>query len=228
MADTTSYRASYGMPAVQKPDKGRPKRISYRVGFKRIFDIAVTLLLLPAAFPVVVFCAVGILLGDGGNPFYRQLRIGRNGHVFPIVKLRTMVQDADARLQQHLLNNPDAAAEWQASQKLREDPRVTAVGRFLRKTSLDELPQLWNVLKGDMSLVGPRPMMVTQRGFYSGQAYYRLRPGITGSWQVSARNDSEFVSRANFDTTYDGELSLVTDLKILYRTVGVVLRATGH
>ena len=228
MVDTTSYRAQYGVPAIQKAIESRPRRISYRMSFKRLFDIMFTLLLLPVALPLIFFCAAGVILCDGGNPFYRQLRLGRDGHVFSMLKLRTMVRDADTRLQQHLLDDPVAAAEWQATQKLRDDPRITWAGRFLRKTSLDELPQLWNVLKGDMSLVGPRPMMVTQRNFYSGQAYYRLRPGITGNWQVSARNDSEFVSRANFDTAYDGEVSLVTDLKILYRTVGVVFRATGH
>jgi lipopolysaccharide/colanic/teichoic acid biosynthesis glycosyltransferase len=196
--------------------------------FKRLFDVTFTLCLFPVALPIVVLSAITIALHDGGNPFYRQMRLGRNGRVFSILKLRTMVRDADTRLMEHLRNNPDAAAEWQASQKLRHDPRVTVVGCFLRKTSLDELPQLWNVLKGDMSLVGPRPMMVTQRHFYSGDAYYKLRPGITGNWQVSARNESEFASRANFDNAYHDDLSLVTDLQILYRTIGVVFRATGR
>lgn len=228
MVDTTGYGDNYSVPATRKNGDQQQRRRPYRSGPKRLLDFSLTLLLLPIALPIVFAAAAGIFLCDGGAPFYRQQRVGRNGRIFTIIKLRTMVRDADACLQKYLSDHPEAAAEWEASQKLRDDPRITAAGRVLRKTSLDELPQLWNVLKGDMSLVGPRPIMVTQRDFYSGQAYYRLRPGITGNWQVSARNESEFVSRVHFDTTYDGELSLMTDLKILYRTVGVVIRATGH
>ncbi len=139
-----------------------------------------------------------------------------------------MVPDAEMRLQACLAEDPKARAEWDATQKLKDDPRVTRMGRFLRKSSLDELPQLWNVLRGDMSLVGPRPMMLSQRAMYPGTAYYALRPGITGFWQVSERNDCEFAQRARFDADYQSRVSFLVDLTILMRTVRVVLRATGY
>jgi lipopolysaccharide/colanic/teichoic acid biosynthesis glycosyltransferase len=138
-----------------------------------------------------------------------------------------MVPGAEARLAAHLAADPAARAEWDRSQKLREDPRVTPLGRLLRRSSLDELPQLWNVLAGDMSLVGPRPMMPCQQALYPGEAYYRLRPGLTGPWQVSDRHASAFADRARFDRDYEQALSLATDLRILAATLRAVLRGTG-
>ena len=139
-----------------------------------------------------------------------------------------MVHNADASLEMHLAADPAARAEWDLTQKLKNDPRITRFGRILRKSSLDELPQLWNVFRGDMSLVGPRPMMPSQSSLYPGQAYYRLRPGITGMWQVSARNESSFAERAGFDADYDNTISFKTDMGLLWATVRVVLRGTGH
>jgi len=139
-----------------------------------------------------------------------------------------MVADADSRIAEHLERDPAARAEWDRTQKLKEDPRVTRFGQVLRRTSLDELPQLWNVLIGDMSLVGPRPMMTSQQALYPGLAYYALRPGITGYWQTSERNDTTFEARAFYDDAYEEDLSLSTDLRVLVRTVGVVLKATGY
>ena len=165
---------------------------------------------------------------DGGPAFYVQDRIGLDGRVFRLWKLRSMVIDADQRLAAHLAADPALRAEWDETQKLKRDPRITAVGRLLRKTSLDELPQLWNVLKGDMSLVGPRPMMPEQRALYPGRAYYQMRPGLTGPWQVSDRNEVSFAGRAEFDADYAGRMSLATDLGILFLTVWVVLRGTGY
>jgi lipopolysaccharide/colanic/teichoic acid biosynthesis glycosyltransferase len=138
-----------------------------------------------------------------------------------------MVPNAEERLQEFLAKNEAARREWDAYQKLAHDPRITEFGQFLRKSSLDELPQLWNVLVGDMSLVGPRPMMLDQQDLYPGTAYYALRPGLTGTWQISDRNQSTFAQRAEFDADYERNLSFVKDLKILLSTVGVVLRATG-
>ncbi|HSF64003.1 MAG TPA: sugar transferase [Paracoccaceae bacterium] len=204
----------------------RPAGGPYRRRFKRLLDVAAVVLAAPIVLPIVAGLALAVRQ-DGGGAFYSQPRIGRGGHTFRIWKLRTMVPDADARLAAHLAADPAARAEWAATQKLRDDPRVTPVGRLLRRTSLDELPQLWNVLRGDMSLVGPRPMMPDQLRLYPGTAYFRLRPGITGSWQVSARNQSTFAARADYDATYDRDLSLATDAAILLRTVGVVLRGTG-
>lgn len=205
---------------------GREQTSFYGLVFKRVLDLVLMIVTLPIWLPVVAFGAILVAL-DGHNPIYRQERIGRDGKVFSLWKLRTMVVDADAKLEAYLAANPEARAEWDAHQKLTHDPRITTVGRMFRKTSLDELPQLINVLKGDMSLVGPRPMMVNQQELYPGKSYYTLRPGLTGLWQVSDRHASRFVDRARFDDTYAQTLSLGTDLSVLARTVLVVLRGTG-
>lgn len=200
---------------------------TYRNRFKRVLDILFVLLAAPIALPLIGTMVV-LTAMDGANPFYRQSRIGKNGRVFGMWKIRTMVPNAEERLEGYLASNPQAREEWDSTQKLKNDPRITPIGKFLRKSSMDELPQLWNVLTGDMSLVGPRPMMEDQKSLYPGLAYYALRPGVTGAWQVSIRNDSTFASRAKYDTKYYYDLSLATDLKILVRTVGVVLRGTGY
>ncbi len=199
----------------------------YRYGVKRLLDIVIVVLAAPPMLLVIGVLALVLALG-GANPFYSQNRIGRNGRIFRMWKLRSMVVNADGKLEAYLAENPAARAEWDRTQKLKSDPRITRFGRILRKSSLDELPQLWNVLRGEMSLVGPRPMMVSQQALYPGEAYYRLRPGITGSWQVSKRNESSFADRAKFDLDYDRNLSLWADMKLMAATVRVVLRATGH
>lgn len=202
-----------------------PARL-YARGGKRALDLAlVALLALPALLIVLPLAA--LIACDGGAPFYRQERIGRKGARFWMWKLRTMVHDADARLEAQLAANPAARAEWDRCQKLRDDPRITRVGRLMRKTSMDELPQLLNVLRGDMSMVGPRPMMPNQRGLYPGTAYDDLRPGITGAWQTSERHETSFAERARFDTAYARDLSLAIDLALVLRTVKVVLQGTG-
>ncbi len=199
----------------------------YRNGLKRVFDIALILLAAPVAVPVIFFLAL-IVFRDGHLPFYRSLRVGKHGREFHMLKLRTMVPNADLQLEQHLANDGAARREWEKTQKLKKDPRTTAFGRVLRKASLDELPQLWNVLIGDMSLVGPRPMLPSQRALYPGLSYYTLRPGVTGFWQVSDRNDCEFAKRAEHDKAYDDQLSFSTDVKLIARTIGVVLKGTGY
>lgn len=224
-----NIRAPEFKPAlVLDPQLDAPvRRGPYRSGAKRFLDIFLVLATAPVTVPFILLMAVLIAL-DGSNPFFVQNRLGRNGRVFRIWKLRTMVADAESRLQAHLDENPDAQAQWNRTQKLKDDPRVTRIGRLLRKTSMDELPQLLNVVAGSMSLVGPRPMMVTQRHLYFGKSYYRLRPGITGLWQISARNESEFIARVRYDDEYHRILSCRTDLSILARTVAVVLRGTGY
>jgi lipopolysaccharide/colanic/teichoic acid biosynthesis glycosyltransferase len=199
----------------------------YRAVFKRVLDVFLVLLASPIVIVTVTLLAVFVAL-DGSNPFYSQDRVGRGGRVFRMWKLRSMVPNADGKLEAHLATDAAARAEWDNAQKLKADPRITRFGRLLRKSSLDELPQLYNVLTGDMSLVGPRPMMPSQRAIYPGTAYYRLRPGITGSWQVSERNETSFADRAYFDHDYDRNLSLGTDLRLLASTVRVVLKATGY
>lgn len=199
----------------------------YRRTFKRVIDVAFVLLIAPFVLPMVLALCVLIAL-DGSSPFYTQLRVGKGGRTFRLWKLRSMVPDADERLARHLADNEAARMEWNAYQKLASDPRITTLGLALRKTSFDELPQLWNVLKGDMSLVGPRPMMPEQRDLYPGHAYYALRPGVTGPWQVSDRNTATFAQRAEFDTAYERNVSFATDVRLLIATVGVVLRGTGQ
>lgn len=199
----------------------------YRRMGKRILDCALILISLPIVLPVIGIFALLISL-DGGAPIYRQKRLGRDGQVFHIFKLRTMVRDAEHVLEQYLDAHPRAREEWDHKQKLRKDPRITRVGNLLRKTSLDELPQLWNVLTGEMALVGPRPMMVSQKDMYPGELYYHMRPGITGLWQVSDRNETSFAERAAYDAEYYRRLSLSLDMSLLVRTIGVVLRGTGY
>ncbi len=199
----------------------------YRRKGKRAFDLTLVILASPFVLPILGILALLVAL-NGGRPFYSQKRIGRNGELYTMWKLRTMVADAEQELDRFLATNPVARAEWDRTQKLKHDPRITAFGHFLRRSSMDELPQLWNVLRGDMSIVGPRPMLPSQIGMYSGQAYYSLRPGITGNWQVSARNNSSFAERADYDTIYGKDVSLAVDCSILTATVLVVLKATGH
>ncbi|MBK6465902.1 MAG: sugar transferase [Rhodobacter sp.] len=193
---------------------------------KRTLDVLLVLMSAPVA--LVLMLAFAIAVGfSGGKPFYSQDRVGKGGRTFRMWKIRSMVADADAVLKDYLGRNPDKAEEWTHKQKLDQDPRVTALGRFIRRTSIDEVPQLWNVLRGDMSLVGPRPMMVNQRDLYPGSAYFHLRPGLTGLWQISGRNDVSFKSRAQFDSDYGSSLSLREDIRIILETVRVVCRATG-
>lgn len=199
----------------------------YRRSLKRVLDCTLVLVAAPFVAPLILIIALVVRL-DGGPAFYSQERIGRNGRIFRIWKLRSMKVGADALLEAHLAADPAARAEWTSTQKLKDDPRITPVGRPIRKVSLDELPQVWNVLRGDMSLVGPRPMMPEQAPLYPGVAYYRLRPGLTGFWQIRDRNRTTFAGRAAYDTRYAERLSLLTDLRVLAATVRVVLRGTGY
>ena len=204
----------------------RPERGFYNRFGKPVFDGVLVIISLPIVLPLIFIAACLVAL-DGKTPFYWQKRLGKDGREFSILKLRTMMPDADEALESYLRVNPKARLEWEHKQKLLQDPRVTWIGRILRKTSLDELPQLWNVLKGDMSLVGPRPMMGEQRDLYPSETYYRMRPGITGLWQVSDRNDTSFADRAAYDVEYYRNLSLRQDVSLLIRTFSVVLRGTG-
>lgn len=203
------------------------RRYVYRHVGKRVLETLLIILSLPFFVPIVALCVVALWI-EGGNPFYRQIRLGQNGNRFSILKLRTMVRDADAVLESHLASDPKIRREWDEKQKLINDPRVTRVGAALRSTSLDELPQLWNVLTGDMSLIGPRPMMPEQLPMYGNPAhYFALRPGITGLWQISARNENRFSFRNEVDAIYNEKLSLLGDIAIIFKTIGVMLRRTG-
>jgi len=202
----------------------------YRGIGKRSFDILFLLLVLPFVLPVILILAVCVKM-DGGPAFYAQRRVGRNGKIFQFYKLRSMKVNADEFLIQLCRENPEIEAEWNTYQKLRHDPRITKIGHFIRKTSLDELPQLLNILKGDMSFVGPRPFMPSQQVLYEGargSAYFQMRPGLTGPWQVSGRGESSFSARVRYDNFYHCKLSFLTDLSLILRTFTVVLKSTGH
>jgi undecaprenyl-phosphate galactose phosphotransferase len=199
------------------------------IGTKRVMDIVLILLTLPVSVPLV-FVIAGLLMAQGRPVFYSQQRVGQGGRHFRIWKFRTMVPQAEARLREHLQKNPNAAREWRMTQKLRHDPRVFSLGAFLRKSSLDELPQLWNILCGQMSLVGPRPITMTELvEKYRGHAptYMKCRPGLTGLWQVSGRNRLRYSQRVQLDVAYAAGQNLWLDLHILWRTIGTVLRGTG-
>lgn len=202
----------------------------YRRWGKRMFDVAVAVASLPFVVPVILLAWVAVKT-DGGKGFYSQPRVGRDGRIFKCWKLRTMVPDADAELLKMIAGDPDVAREWRSTQKLASDPRITAFGRMLRRTSIDELPQLWNVLKGDMSLIGPRPFTPNQKAMYDdvadSAAYYTVRPGISGAWQVECRNSGAFQDRIDFDHRYSNNITLVNDLSIAMKTIRVILHATG-
>ncbi len=196
---------------------------------KRAMDVAGALAILLLALPV--FLALVLLVRmDGGPAFYAHERVGRGGRLFGCLKFRSMVVDSERRLAELLARDPTARAEWEATRKLKRDPRVTWVGRFLRASSLDELPQLINVLRGEMSLVGPRPVTCTELSSqYGGAArhYLSVRPGITGPWQVSGRSDTTYAQRVALDVAYATQADFWTDVKILFRTPAAVLLRRG-
>ena len=196
---------------------------------KRAFDLALAALLaLAAALPALAI-AVAIALDSRGPVFFRHTRVGKGRRPFTLWKFRSMREDAGARLAEYLAADPSRAREWDRTHKLRADSRVTRVGRFLRKTSLDELPQLWNVLRGEMSLIGPRPIVSQEAAKYGvGFALYaQVLPGLTGLWQVSGRNDTYFSRRVDLDCQYIRNWTVALDLKILLKTAGVVARGRG-
>ena len=197
--------------------------------WKRSLDLAVAVTASPLWLPMLGVLALAVRLDSRGKAVFRQQRFGRGGRVYTIYKFRTMVEDAHESLNDHLLANTQHRWEWYESAKLREDPRRTRVGRWLRRTSLDELPQFWNVLKGDMSLVGPRPIPLAERDRY-GEGfveYCRATPGLTGLWQVSGRNDLPYEARVLLDKRYVRTRSLRADLRVLWATPGAVLKQRG-
>jgi len=195
---------------------------------KRMFDIVVSGLLLLILSPVILVIAAMTKL-EGDPVFFGHLRLGKNGKPFSCWKFRSMMPGSEAILQRYLAENPEAKAEWEATQKLKNDPRVTRLGNFLRRTSLDELPQLVNVLRGDMSLVGPRPIVIAEVPKYDHDIahYYRVSPGITGLWQVSGRNDVTYEQRVQMDSWYVRNWSLWHDIAILCKTIPALMNRQG-
>ncbi len=208
--------------------RGRTASSLYARFGKRILDVTLILVFLPLLIPLIAAIALLACL-DRGPGFYGHQRIGRNGRVFRCWKIRTMVPNADQALRDILTDDPAAAIEWARSFKLKSDPRISKLGQILRKTSLDELPQIWNVLRGDMSLVGPRPITAGELAFYGPdqQTYLNHRPGITGMWQVHGRSDGCYVARVRLDQQYGRELSLFIDIALILRTGFCVLARTG-
>jgi Undecaprenyl-phosphate galactose phosphotransferase WbaP len=196
---------------------------------KRTIDVLAAVILAVLALPVAVVIALAILLESGRPVFFGHKRVGRAGRSFRVWKFRTMRVNGDEILARHLEENPEAAEEWGVNRKLRNDPRVTRIGRLLRRSSLDELPQIWNILRGQMSIAGPRPIVQEEIGKY-GQAYplYALTaPGLTGLWQVSGRNDTTYRHRVELDAAYVRNWTPGLDFLLLWKTVGVVLKGKG-
>jgi exopolysaccharide production protein ExoY len=196
---------------------------------KRTLDIVLSLLALLLALPFLAVTILAIMLESPGVPIYIQRRVGRYGAPFGLIKLRTMVPNAEQRLQACLGSDPALRAEWQRSRKLRVDPRVTRIGRVLRRLSLDEIPQLLNVLLGQMSLVGPRPVPAQEGRLFGGAwpLVLSVRPGLTGLWAVSGRSELSYDERVSLEAAYVRECSLGLDLRIIGRTVPWVLRGRG-
>ena len=195
---------------------------------KRTMDIVGSLAIITLLSPVLLYLYFSVKK-DGGNAIYGHPRIGRNGKTFKCLKFRSMVMNSKEVLDELLRTDPEARAEWEKDFKLKNDPRITKIGAFIRKTSLDELPQLFNVLKGEMSLVGPRPIVAEELDRYQDDVEYYLmaKPGMTGLWQVSGRNDVDYSTRVYFDSWYVKNWSLWNDIAILFKTVNVVLKRDG-
>jgi Undecaprenyl-phosphate galactose phosphotransferase WbaP len=197
---------------------------------KRTFDLTVSVLFLPLLLPLIALLGLLIQIDSPGPVFYRHIRIGRGGRPFGVYKFRSMYRDAGERLEKILRTDPEARREWEVFFKLKNDPRITRMGGFLRKTSLDELPQIFNVLTGEMSLVGPRPVLAEEiTKYYKGFSdyYHLVRPGITGLWQVSGRNDMDYDKRVRLDAWYVLNWSVWLDLLMLFKTIRVVLKREG-
>lgn len=196
---------------------------------KRLFDIHVAVAALIVLAPLLATVALVLFCAQGRPIVIRHRRIGRGGATFPCFKFRTMVRNADDVLKRVLAEDPAALEEWQVNRKLRRDPRITAFGRVLRETSIDEIPQLFNVLRGHMSLVGPRPIVADEVEIYGPKInhYYKVRPGVTGAWQVGGRSDVGFGQRVELDVAYVLSRSFRADLHILFRTVPAVLGRKG-
>jgi lipopolysaccharide/colanic/teichoic acid biosynthesis glycosyltransferase len=195
---------------------------------KRAFDILSAAVLLAFVAPLMLILYVLVSL-DGGPAIFAHRRVGEGGRIFRCLKFRSMYPDAAERLQDILLNDPQARAEWARDHKLRRDPRITPLGRFLRASSLDELPQLFNIIRGEMSVVGPRPIVQAEIVRYGArfESYRRMRPGLTGLWQVSGRNNVDYRRRVAMDVLYSRRNSFLLDMRIVAMTVPAVLLSRG-
>ena len=209
-------------------ETARPRVSFYTKYGKRLFDLVLALLLLPLLTPIISVIALG--MAHKGSVVFGHRRVGQGGKEFTCYKFRSMVTDADTRLAELLASNPVIRAEWERDHKLKNDPRVTRLGRVLRFTSLDELPQLWNVIRGDMSFVGPRPVTrgeLVKYGEHT-RAYLSVCPGITGPWQVTDRGVGSFSNRVRQDAAYVASINFTWDVKIIAQTALVPLKLSGQ
>ncbi len=220
MSSEDPVRRALVRAAVTPPD---------RLGLGRVVDVAIAAAALLFFAPLILVVALMVMAERSGPVLFAHPRIGRDGRRFHVLKFRSMCVDADRRLAEHLAADPAAAREWARDHKLRHDPRITSVGRFLRASSLDELPQILNVLRGDMSIVGPRPIVEAEVGKYGRffQTYCSVRPGITGVWQVSGRNDVSYRRRVAMDVVYARRKSVALDIRLMLATVPAVLARRG-
>lgn len=195
----------------------------------RVIDLTLIFLALPYILIAFVAISIWIVLDSKGGLIFSQTRIGKDGRRFKVYKFRTMILNADQELQKHLDSSPKLKAEWLATHKLKKDPRITRVGVILRRLSLDELPQLWNIFIGDMSLIGPRPIVDAEIEKYGKcfELYKQVRPGLTGLWQVSGRSDTSYEQRVELDKYYILNRSVKLDVQIILKTVLVVLNGKG-
>ncbi|MGH1421773.1 MAG: sugar transferase [Hyphomonas sp.] len=218
-AETAAYAASQAKQPLSRGEEYA----------KRVFDIVVSASALLALSPLILAFAIAIKIQDGEKALFKQKRFGLNGETFNCFKLRSMVPDARERLEALLASDPAARQEWEETQKLTDDPRITALGHFIRKTSIDELPQLYNVLRGDMSLVGPRPIVENEIEKYGENFnfYCEVRPGVTGLWQVKGRSDTTYPERVAMDVEYVRTHSFIGDIMIVLKTVPAVLMSKG-
>ena len=200
----------------------------FSLHLKRALDIVLATTLLLLLMPLMAAISAAVAM-DGGPIIHGHRRVGRNGKEFSCLKFRTMIMDAENCLSEYLGHHPNEREEWERERKLAKDPRITSIGRMLRRSSLDELPQLWNVIEGNMSLVGPRPVTQSELGFYgeSVNLYKSVQPGITGLWQISGRNNVAYNKRVMLDAQYVLDWTLKNDLNILLRTPRVVLSRAG-
>ncbi len=210
----------------------RKRNINGLPWWKRPFDLIFSIIALLLTFPLWVVIALAIKLEDGGPVFFTHERPGYRGRPFKLIKFRTMVVDAEKKAKEILEKNPEFKKEWEKSFKLKNDPRLTRVGKILRKTSLDELPQLINVIKGEMSIVGPRPILKEElnvrRKYKDWDMFFKVKPGITGYWQVKARNiNQDYGEKVEMDNYYVKNMSFFLDLKIIVKTLVAVIKGKG-
>ena len=209
-------------------ETAKPRVSFYTKYGKRLFDLAFAILLLPLLLPIMLVIALG--MAHKGKIIFGHRRVGRGGKEFTCYKFRSMTTDANKRLAELIATNPEARSEWERNHKLKNDPRVTRVGRVLRRTSLDELPQLWNVIRGDLSFVGPRPVTRSELVKYGRhtQAYLSVRPGITGPWQVTGRDANSYPNRVLQDAAYIASINFAWDAKIIAQTAFVPFKLAGQ